>query len=222
MLSTRWDQRFFASTKGQVAALLRRGVATVEELARELGLTDNAVRSHLAALERDGLVVQSGVRRGVGKPAYTYVLTPDAERLFPKAYGALLSLMLDVLSERLPPDTLDAVLRDMGHRLAVGQAQSTGDLRARVDGGVALLGELGGLAEVEERDGGYVIVGCSCPLAAAVKEHPETCLLAETLLAEVIGAPVRQTCDTEGLRCRFEVGTAAAIPPGPSEPLSSS
>jgi predicted ArsR family transcriptional regulator len=218
-VSTRWDQRFFASTKGQVAALLRRGVATVEELARELGLTDNAVRSHLAALERDGLVTQSGVRRGVGKPAYTYALTPDAERLFPKAYGTLLSLMLDVLSERLPPDTLDDLLRDMGHRLAVGQAPANGDLRARVNGAVALLGELGGLAEVEERDGGYVIVGCSCPLAAAVKGHPETCLLAEALLADVIGAPVRQTCDTEGLRCRFEVGAAVA---SPSEPLSGS
>jgi predicted ArsR family transcriptional regulator len=87
---------------------------------------------------------------------------------------------------------------------------------------VALLGELGGLAAVEERDGGYVIVGCSCPLAAAVKGHPETCLMAEALLAEVIGAPVRQMCDTEAQRCRFEVGTAVAMPQGPSEPLSGS
>jgi len=222
VVSTRWDQRFFASTKGQVAVLLRRGVATVEELARELGLTDNAVRSHLAALERDGLATQTGVRRGAGKPAYTYALTPDAERLFPKAYGALLGLMLDVLSERLPPDTLDDLLREMGHRLAVGQVPSTGDLRTRVDGAVALLGELGGLAEVEERDGGYVILGCSCPLAAAVKGHPEACFLAEALLADVIGAPVHQTCDTQGLRCRFEVGTAVAIPQAPSVPLSGS
>jgi predicted ArsR family transcriptional regulator len=221
-VSTRWDQRFFASTKGQVVALLRRGVATVEELARALGLTDNAVRSHLAALERDGMVAQSGVRRGAGKPAYTYALTADAERLFPKAYGALLGLMLDVLSERLAPDTLDDLLREMGHRLAGGQAPSTGDLRTRVDGAVALLGELGGLAEVKEQDGGYVIRGCSCPLAAAVTGHPETCLLAEALLADVIGAPVRQTCDTQGLQCRFEVGTAVAGPRGSSEPLSSS
>jgi predicted ArsR family transcriptional regulator len=208
--STRWDQRFFASTKGQVAALLRRGVTTVEELARELGLTDNAVRSHLAALERDGLVVQSGVRRGVGKPAFTYALTSDAERLFPKAYGALLRLMLDVLAERLPPDTLDDLLREMGHRLAAGQATSTGDLRERVDGATALLGELGGLATVAEQGEGFVILGCSCPLAAAVEGHPETCLLAETLLADVIGVPVRQTCDTETLQCRFEVGTVTS------------
>ncbi|HZA91639.1 MAG TPA: winged helix-turn-helix domain-containing protein, partial [Gemmatimonadales bacterium] len=81
MPPTRWDQRFFASTRGRVVTLLRDGHTTVEDLARALNLTDNAVRTHLSALERDGLVVQSGLRRGVGKPAYTYVLTPDAERL---------------------------------------------------------------------------------------------------------------------------------------------
>jgi predicted ArsR family transcriptional regulator len=207
---TRWDQRFFASTRGRVVTLLRDGHTTVEDLARALNLTDNAVRTHLSALERDGLVVQSGLRRGVGKPAYTYVLTPDAERLFPKAYGALLQLMLDVLAERLPPEAMDDLLRDMGHRLAAKQPVPVGDLRARVEDAVGVLGELGGLAEVEERDGGYVILGRSCPLAAAVEGHPESCLLAEALLADIVDAPVRQTCDTEGLRCRFEVGNAVS------------
>ncbi|MFN8592103.1 MAG: ArsR family transcriptional regulator [Thermomicrobiales bacterium] len=209
-MSSRWDQRFFASTKGQVAALLRRGVATVEELAQALGLTDNAVRSHLAALERDGLVAQSGVRRGIGKPAFTYALTPDAERLFPKAYGALLQMLLGVLAERLPPEVLDDVLRDTGRRLAAGHVLSSGDLRARVDGAVALLDELGGMAAVAAAGDGYVIQGCGCPLAAAVAGSPRACLLAETLLADVIGAPVRQVCDTADLRCRFEVGNVAA------------
>ena len=58
--------RFLDSTRGQVATLLRRGSRTVEELAVELGLTDNAVRNHLALLERDGVVRQVGVRRGKG------------------------------------------------------------------------------------------------------------------------------------------------------------
>ena len=43
------------------------------------------------------------------------------------------------------------------------------------------------------------------PLASAVEGHPETCLLAEALLADVIGAPVCQACDPEIPRCRFEV-----------------
>ena len=215
MSSNRWDQRFFASTRGQVVTLLRQGHATVEELARALGLTDNAVRSHLAALERDGLVVQSGLRRGVGKPAYAYALTPDAERFFPKAYGALLNLILDALGERLPADALDDLLRDVGHRLAAGQPAPTGDLRGRVERAVALLGELGGLAVVEEKNGGFVIQGSSCPLAAAVECHPRSCLLAETLLADVIGAPVHQTCDPEIPRCRFEIGAAVGAGTAP-------
>lgn len=200
-----WNRRFFASTRGQVVTLLRQGLATVEELAQSLDLTDNAVRSHLAALERDGLVVQSGVRRGAGKPAYTYNLTPEAETLFPKAYGALLHLMLDTLAARLPSETVDEILRDVGRRLAQGQTVPTGDLRARVEAAVDLLGEMGGLATIEERNGGFVIVGRDCPLAAAVGGHPETCLLAEALLADVIGALVCQTCDPDIPRCRFEI-----------------
>ena len=211
MSLTRWDERFFASTRGQVVALLRRGLGTVEDLAQALELTDNAVRAHLTALERDGLVAQRGLRRGVGKPAYTYALTPDAERLFPKAYGALLHLMLDALAERLPPDALEALLRDVGHRLAEGHAPPSGDLQTRVEDAVGVLGELGGLADVEARDDGFVILGRSCPLAAAVDGHPETCLLAEALLADVIGVPVRQTCEPDLPRCRFEVGTADAL-----------
>src|SRR5262245_19414890 len=91
------DERFFASSRGQVVTLLRRGERTVDEMAQALGLTDNAVRAHLATLERDGLVRQAGLRRGTSRPAYAYALTPAAERLFPKAYGALLRLLLDVL-----------------------------------------------------------------------------------------------------------------------------
>lgn len=206
MQGTRGDRRFFASTRGRVVTLLRRGRRTVDDLAKALGLTDNAVRAHIAALERDGLVAQTGVRRGGGKPAYAYDLTPEAEALFPKAYGALLHELLDVLGERLPPDGVGDMLREVGHRMAVGRTAPGGDLRERVAYAVALLGDLGGLAEVEERDGGFVIRGCSCPLATAVEGHPEACLLAETLLTDVVGVPVRQVCDQgPPPSCRFEV-----------------
>jgi predicted ArsR family transcriptional regulator len=210
MGTTRWDERFFASTRGRVVLLLRRGGRTIEDLATALGLTDNAVRMHVAALERDGLVFQSGVRRGIGKPAYTYELTAEAERLFPKAYGTLLHQLLDVLGDRFPPAALEEVLREVGRRVAAGHAVP-GEPRRRVEHAAALLGDLGGLADVEEGDGGFVIRGCSCPIAAAVEGHPEACLLAEALLAEVIGAPVRQVCDQgPPPRCAFEVPTPPA------------
>ena len=41
-----------------------------------MGLTDNAVRTHVAALERDGLVEPVGTQRDTGgKPARVYALT---------------------------------------------------------------------------------------------------------------------------------------------------
>ena len=209
MGTTRRDERFFASTRGQVVELLRRGSRTVEDLATALGLTDNAVRAHIAALERDGLVVQSGVRRATGKPAYVYELTAEADRLFPKAYGTLLHQLLDVLADRVAPDTLDEVLREVGRRVATGNAVG-GDLRRRVEHAATLLGDLGGLADIAESGDGFVIRGCSCPIAAAVQDHPEACLIAETLLAEVISVPVRQVCDQgPPPRCRFDVPAPA-------------
>ena len=83
----RRDDQFWASTRGQILVLLRRGTETVNDLAAALGLTDNAVRAHLTALERDGLARRSGTRRGSRKPTVTYALSAEAEQLFPKEYG---------------------------------------------------------------------------------------------------------------------------------------
>src|SRR5690348_11098209 len=109
-----WERRFFSSTRGRLVTLLRRTAGTVEELARALNITDNAVRAQLTTLERDGLVQQGGFRRGAGsgKPAYAYELTPAAEALFPKAYGELLRQLLSLLGERLPQAELDVLLRE--------------------------------------------------------------------------------------------------------------
>ena len=62
------DRRFFESTRGQIVTMLRASPCTVDELARELDLTDNAIRAHLLTLERDGIVQQSGLRRALASP----------------------------------------------------------------------------------------------------------------------------------------------------------
>ena len=204
-----WNERFFASTRGQIIVLLRRARRTVDELADSLGLTDNAVRSHLVTLERDGLIQQRGQRRGEGKPAQLYELTSQGERLFPKAYGPVLRELLDVLGERVSPDEMRSVLREVGRRVAAenpGLSPRHGDARARVDRAASLLSELGGLAEVETTEHGLRIRGYSCPLAAMLPGHPESCELAESLVHEATGLPVTEHCDKgDPPRCCFEI-----------------
>lgn len=204
-LSQRY-QRFFASTRGQIITLLRRSSRTVDELALALDLTDNAVRAHLATLERDGIVQQSGMRRGSGKPASVYDLAPAAEQLFPKAYGPVLQNVLEVLSERMPSNEVETLLREVGRRVAARWGVPPGDLRERLEAAVSVLNELGGMAELEHCDDHYCIHGYSCPLAAAVPGHPEVCRLAETLLTSLVDAPVQERCEYgETSRCHFIV-----------------
>lgn len=206
MEATQWIEGLLSTTRGRVVALLRRSSRTVNELADELGVTDNAVRSHLAALERDGLVELTTVRRGVGKPAHLYHLTPRADALLPKAYAPVLGVLLGVLAERIGRDGVAELLREVGRRAAAGQGPVAEEIRTRIDAAYGLLGELGGVADVEESDGAVVIRGYSCPLAAMVPDHPEVCGLAEALLTELIGVPVREHCSKgERPRCRFEI-----------------
>jgi predicted ArsR family transcriptional regulator len=209
------DEKFFESTRGRIVTLLRRSGRTVEELARAVALTDNGVRGHLAVLERDGVVRQRGsVRRGSGggKPAYVYELTSEAEDLFPKAYEPALGQLLDVLAERLGLEESEALLRSVGRRLAEGMTVPKDGTRVRLEAAAGVLNELGGLAELEERDGTLFVRGYGCPLSAVTPDHPEVCRLAEALVAEVAGVPVHECCDrSERPRCCFEVAPAENV-----------
>jgi predicted ArsR family transcriptional regulator len=202
-----FDKRFFDSTRGQIVTLLRSAPCTVEEMAGKLNLTDNAVRAHLSTLERDGLVRQSGLRRGPRKPHFTYVLTEEADKLFPKAYDALLNQLIAVLKTRLEPAEIEEVLREVGRALAAeAAAGQSASLEGRVQTALKVLEAIGGAAEVEQHGDKMLIVSSGCPLAAAVSVHPEVCRLAETLIAEIVKVPVEERCDRNGRpKCIFEI-----------------
>ena len=202
------------TTRGRVLALLRRGGMTADELAEALGLTDNAVRAHLATLERDGLVQPQGERRDgrVGKPATLYQISPEAEPLFSKAYLPLLTTLLAALGERLSAEELGGLLADVGSRLAADVGRASGDLSQRVQAASNLLNQLGGLSAVEEIEAGvrYRIQSRGCPVGVAVKERPEVCEAIVTLLSEMTEARVSSCCArSRRPSCCFEVAATS-------------
>ena len=71
---------------------------------RYFGITDNAVRFHIATLERTGTVRRNGTVRGkgAGKPAVIYELTESAEELQSRAYAPVLAACVEELAARLP------------------------------------------------------------------------------------------------------------------------
>src|SRR6476661_2582076 len=100
------------ATRGRLLALLREGTWTVDDLAARLELTDNAVRFHLAALEREGRVAKAGVQRhsGAGQPATLYSLTPAADQAFSRAYAPVLAAVVEELHVTMSGSRLAAFL----------------------------------------------------------------------------------------------------------------
>lgn len=207
-------QRVTQGTAGRIMELLRRGPMTVDELAAALKLTRTAVQAQLATLQHDELVEQRGTRRGTSKPARTYGVTIQAELLFSRAYIPILTQLVHVLARRVAPAEFDSIMREVGRGVMADRAAPRGGtLRDRAARASSLLNELGGLSEIEEEDGLYVIRSYGCPLAAATALHPEVCNALESLLSEFAGTPVTKCCDRyDRVRCCFEVARDSVAP----------
>jgi predicted ArsR family transcriptional regulator len=207
-----WIERILGSTRARLLRLLRRSHRSINELAATLGITDNAVRTHIAAMQRDGMVRSAGVERATGgKPAQLYELTPEAEEMFPKAYAVVLGALLELLEERQGRAGMVGLLREVGMRAAnTGADLTSAPEEARVHGAAEVLRQLGGDVEVERTPSGWRIRGYGCPLSAVVADHDETCALAESLVAGVTGLPSRECCDrSDRPRCSFLIESVA-------------
>ena len=204
---TRFDHRFFESTRGRIVTLLRRSNKTVNELVADLGLTDNAVRAHLLSLERDGLVTQLGTVKGVRKPHYIYGLSEDARDLFPRPYGILFSRLLSSLKATFKKPAIVGRLRDVGSGIGAEVSAEVPPKRAaRLEAALEAIESLGGAAVVTKESGRTIIRSEGCPFAEAVADHPEVCKVTESMLETILEMDVEETCDrTASPKCRFVV-----------------
>jgi DeoR family transcriptional regulator, suf operon transcriptional repressor len=202
------------SSRGRIVTLLRgTGGLTADDIASKLGLTRSAVRAQLTAMERDGVVRRAGQRPGTTRPSHVFELTPEVEQLLSSAYIPLLTNLIDTFADALPTSQVETILREAGKRLAGELSRGkrpAGNLGSRVAMVSEMMNEqLGALTQVEG-NGGYIIRGMGCPLAALTGKHPGVCLAIESLIAEVLRVPVRECCDrSERPKCCFEIGSRA-------------
>src|SRR5207248_5141658 len=101
-------------SRAELVELLGRGPATVGDLAKQLRLTGNAVRVHLASLQRARLVRATGTRPGKRRSHATYELTKKPDQRFPNAYKHCLREILAELTRRYSRDSMTAILRGAG------------------------------------------------------------------------------------------------------------
>ena len=198
-----------------VLDLMRRGERTVNTLAAHLRISDNAVRVHLIALERDGLIKRSGIVRSgtVGQPAAEYEITSLGEQVLSTAYPAALAALAAAAGVRLDARARRSLFLEAGKRLAETMSRhDSGTLQERAESCAALIDSLGGSATVTSPKGAgagtgaAVIEGAGCPLATAVRGEPSTCFMIEALIEAHAGVRAEQLC-THGDKpsCRFRL-----------------
>jgi predicted ArsR family transcriptional regulator len=197
------------SSRGRIVTLLRGGGLTADAIASKLGLTRSAIRAQIVGMERDGAVRRAGQRPGTTRPSHVFELTPEIEQLLSSAYIPLLTHLVGVFAEGLPAHQLESLLRQAGRRLAAELSRGkrpTGSMADRMAIASEMMNdELGAMTHVES-NGRIILRGVGCPLAALTGKHPGVCLAMESLVTEVVGAPVRECCDrSDRPHCCFEV-----------------
>ncbi len=209
-------QQLLDTSRGRIVTLLQRGGLTVDDIASELGLTASAVRAQLTVMERDGVVQRVGHKPGTTRPFQLFHLTAEVEQLLSQAYIPLLTQLVQVFAKALPAKQVNALMREAGKGLANElpfAKRTTGSLRSRVAAASELLNkELGAVTTYVEGNGGYVIRGAGCPLAALTGKHRAVCLAMESLLGEVLGVEVNECCDRKARpKCCFKINVRDRI-----------
>ncbi len=194
-------------TRDRLVSFLLKQPSTIAVLARELGVTPNAVRAQIALLEREGIVEVQGSLKGERRPSSVYGIRAGAEVRPSRAYPALVSAMVRVLSQKMPDREFSALMQGAGKQIAEGAPKNAGGTpRERVEAALTFLRSLGSDAEMTVAKGKIVLTGRVCPIARAVQTDERSCLAMESLLKELTGLPVTERCDHQGPRpgCRFE------------------
>lgn len=208
-------------TKRQILDHLKRyGDATVDDLARALGLARITVRQHLMALERDRFVTSREVRRGSGRPHHVYALSPLGHDSYPKRYDRLALLLLEEVGHLEAADLAGLSAEEKRRALLARALERAAShylpqlegrpLPQRVEALARLMSQEGALAEWRRTEEGFEILDYNCLYFQVAQAHEQVCQWHLDLLARLLGRPVR--CDqfmARGARCcRFVVEAA--------------
>ncbi|VVP81672.1 hypothetical protein PS918_02358 [Pseudomonas fluorescens] len=186
------------------ALLHQAGGMSIDELAEHLAVTRTAIRQHLAALERDGLVLRGDTRPTGRRPEQLYRLTEHAREQFPRQYQLLASALIDEVAEIIGPEALATLMRSLGRKLARDRERQVVD-EVKI---VEHMNQAGYEAEVFFRSSGDAqIVAHNCVFHRLAAAHPVVCELDLALIGTLGGGEVEHSeCMVRGGHvCRFKL-----------------
>jgi predicted ArsR family transcriptional regulator len=183
---------------------------TVEELSEQLEITRNAVRQHLATLERDDLVRRGETKPSGGRPEQLYLLSDRGAEMFPRRYSWFSELLIEAMIAESGREAVGAKLDEMGRavgRQLLSARAAEPDRAARVADLAAIMKELGYAAEMAPPPADDTIQANNCIFHHLAAKFPEVCRFDLGLIGTFTDAGVEhQECMVRGGRlCRFKL-----------------
>jgi predicted ArsR family transcriptional regulator len=194
--------------------LKTRGAADAADLAERLAVTPMAIRQHLAALEREGLVAHREERRPVGRPARIWSLTPRAAERFPDTHADLTVELIGAVRDVFGEEGLDRLIQARAAQQRESYRAKLPAEDAPIADRVAALAKLrraeGYMADWSRApDGSFLLVENHCPICAAATLCQGFCRDELELFGEVLGENVRVEREehmlAEARRCAYRV-----------------
>jgi DeoR family transcriptional regulator, suf operon transcriptional repressor len=190
------------STRDRILqTLLRSPRSTINELAEAVGINPISVRHHLTNLQMEGLVDAQEERHGVGRPRLVYVLTEEGMERFPTRYLRLTTRLLAQMKESMSGPMVSKLFSQVAEDLAADYAEQVKGLSMedRLETVKDLLAEEGFTVEWEKAEDGYRIHEITCPYYQIGQNHPEVCMMDQTLISKMLAVPANKVqCILDG------------------------
>jgi predicted ArsR family transcriptional regulator len=190
------------STRDRILqTLLRSPRSTINELAEAVGINPISVRHHLTNLQMEGLVDAQEERHGVGRPRLVYILTEDGMERFPTRYLRLTTRLLAQMKESMSGPMVSKLFSQVAEDLASEYAEQVKGLSMedRLETVKDLLAEEGFTVEWEKAEDGYRIHEITCPYYQIGQNHPEVCIVDQTLISKMLAVPANKVqCILDG------------------------
>lgn len=193
--------------------VLAEGPVAAVAVASALGLTATGVRRHIDALVDSGLIAATDIhpaRKGRGRPARAYVVTPAGHMSLTSQYDDVATDALRFLAEQIGPQAITEFAR---RRLAVDESryaalvQAAGsDTTARAEALARALAEDGFAATARPVDStsspdaarGVQLCQGHCPMHHVAQEFPQFCDAETETFSRILGVHVQRLATLAG------------------------
>lgn len=201
-------------TQQKLLRLLNKNKAglTISDLTEMLGVSRNAVKQHLTALEKNNLIELGILNKTAGRPIQSYILTDEGKEHFTRKYSWFAQILLENIKAEKGGKGLSLFLDKIGSSISTQYLPELNKLKIkdRLNKAATILNELGYEAEIlpsKDKTEISKLEISNCIFQHLANTCPEICNFDLSLLSNLTGQKlVQQSCIArDGNACTFGV-----------------